>query len=60
MSTGGPYTHGVMDSLLNDMLQHLYGAKAANCYSWHSMRIGLATALKAANVSDDIIQISSR
>ena len=49
-----------MDSLLNDMLQHLYGAKAANCYSWHSMRIGLATALKAANVSDDIIQISSR
>lgn len=57
---GLPYTHGVMDTLLHNMLTHLYGARVASCYSFHSLRIGLATALKAAKVDDDIIQMICR
>ena len=32
-----------MDTLLHHMLTHCFGAAAARVYSWHSMRIGLAT-----------------
>ena len=57
---GQPYTHSTMDTLLHHILLHLYDAKAAQCYSWHSMRVGLATALKAAQVPDDVIQMICR
>jgi len=57
---GRPFTHAVMDSLLHRMLTYLYDAKVASCYSWHSLRIGLATALKAANCDDNIIQMICR
>ena len=57
---GQPYTHSVMDILIHDMLVHCFGGSAAKCYSWHSLRIGLATALKAANVDDSIIQMICR
>ena len=49
-----------MDILIHDMLVHCFGGSAAKCYSWHSLRIGLATALKAANVDDSIIQMICR
>jgi hypothetical protein len=57
---GAPYTHAVMDTLLHHMLTHCFDSTAASRHSWHSMRIGLATALKAANVDDDIIQMICR
>tara|TARA_B110000046_G_scaffold146920_1_gene154417 strand:+ start:164 stop:1759 length:1596 start_codon:yes stop_codon:yes gene_type:complete len=57
---GLPFTHSVMDTLLHHMLVHCFGAAAAKVYSWHSMRIGLATALKAAKVPDDVIQMICR
>ena len=57
---GLPYTHSVMDTLLHHMLVHCFGTKVATCHSWHSMRIGLATALKAANVDDAVIQLICR
>ena len=57
---GRPFTHGVMDTLLNHMLVHCFGQGAAAKYSWHSMRVGLATALKAANAPDDVIQMICR
>jgi hypothetical protein len=59
-ASGAPYTHAVMDTLLHHMLVHCFGAGATARHSWHSMRIGLATALKAANVADDIIQMICR
>jgi hypothetical protein len=57
---GRPYTHAVMDTLLDHMLVHSFGGAAKARFSWHSMRIGLATALKAANVDDDVIQMICR
>ena len=57
---GLPYTHGVMDALLHSALVRLYGEQVASCYSWHSLRSGLATALKAAGCSDDVIQMICR
>ena len=57
---GRPFTHAVMDTLLNHMLTFCFGQGAAAKYSWHSMRVGLATALKAANVPDDVIQMICR
>ena len=49
-----------MDTLLRHMLTLLFGTRVASCYSWHSLRIGLATALKAANVDDAVIQMICR
>ena len=57
---GLPYTHSVMDTLLHAALVRLYGEQIASCYSWHSLRSGLATALKAAGCSDDVIQMICR
>jgi hypothetical protein len=57
---GQPYTHGVMDTFLTQALTYLYDAKVASCHSWHSLRIGLATALKAAGCDDAIIQMICR
>ena len=57
---GYPFTHAVLDALLDQMLHICFGAGAVKCYSWHSLRIGLATALKATKCSDDIIQMICR
>ena len=57
---GLPYTHSVMDTLLHAALVRLYGEQIASCYSWHSLRSGLATALKAAGCTDDVIQMICR
>jgi hypothetical protein len=50
----------VMDTLLDHMLTLCFGLAAKRRYSWHSMRVGLATALKAANVDDSVIQMICR
>ena len=55
-----PYTHAVLDALLKFVLTYLYGAAAASLYSWHSFRVGLATALHAAGVPDAMIQLICR
>jgi hypothetical protein len=49
-----------MDTFLTQALTYLYDAKVASCHSWHSLRIGLATALKAAGCDDAIIQMICR
>ena len=58
--SGLPYTHAVLDTLLDHMLHHCFGPGAVTRHSWHSMRVGLATALKAAKVDDDVIQMICR
>jgi hypothetical protein len=57
---GYPYTHAILDRLLDQMLLFCFGAGAVKCYSWHSLRIGLATALKAVNCDDSVIQMICR
>ena len=49
-----------MDDLLQRAIHRLYGKQVAACHSWHSMRIGLATALKAAGTDDAVIQMICR
>ena len=58
--SNNPYSHGFMDGMLAMVLTFLYGAAVAAIYSWHSYRSGLATALHAAGVSDDMIQLICR
>jgi hypothetical protein len=57
---GQPFTHAVMDTLLDHMLVLCFGMSAKTKHSWHSLRIGLATALKAAKVDDSVIQMICR
>uniref|UniRef100_A0A7S0Q9S7 Tyr recombinase domain-containing protein n=1 Tax=Coccolithus braarudii TaxID=221442 RepID=A0A7S0Q9S7_9EUKA len=52
--------HSVLDTMLRNVLTHLYGAKVAALYSWHSYRSGLATALHAAGVPDATIMLICR
>ena len=55
-----PYTHGRLDGLLRAALVFLYGEAVAAVFSWHSYRSGLATALHAAGVSGERIQLICR
>ena len=57
---GRPYTHSYFDGMLRAVLVFLYGAAVASLYSFHSFRVGLATALHAAGVSDAMIQLICR
>ena len=57
---GQPYTHHRLHDLLRAALAHLYGALVAMLYSWHSYRSGLATALHASGVSDEMVQLICR
>ena len=57
---GHPFTHDAMDNLLYAVLLFLFGAGAADTHSWHSLRSGLASALKAAGCSSDDIQLICR
>jgi hypothetical protein len=57
---GSVYTHSFLDRMLRAVLTSLYGAKVATLYTWHSYRVGLATALHAAGVADDMIQLICR
>ena len=55
-----PYASGFLHSLLVAVLTHLYGSAVASLYSFHSYRVGLATALHAAGVPGDMIQLICR
>lgn len=54
------YSHSYLTLLLRTVLSHMFGATVAAIYSWHSFRSGLATALHAAGVDDDIIMLLCR
>ena len=45
---------------LRNLLTGLYGARFASAFSWHSIRIGLACALHAADCPDAVIQLICR
>ena len=59
-ASGDSYSASFLDALLTSVLTHLYGAKVAALYTWHSYRSGLATALHASGVPDDMIQLICR
>eukprot|EP00965_Chrysotila_dentata_P023187 768587-Pleurochrysis_carterae.AAC.1 len=47
-SNGQPYTHHRLDAWLKHQMTTTYDAATASVISWHSLRIGLACALRAA------------
>ena len=55
-----PYKHHVLGRLLHAALLFLYGAKVADIFTFHSYRSGLACALHAAKVPDDMIMLICR
>ena len=58
--SGNPYTYSVLHRELRMLLTALFGSKVAAIMSWHSIRIGLACALKMAGCPDDVIQLICR
>ena len=58
--SGRPFTHAFLDRLLKAVLLCCFGKAAAMVFTWHSFRVGLATALHAAGVSDAMIQLICR
>ena len=57
---GNTYTYAVLHRELRMLLVALFGSKVASILSWHSIRIGLACALKMAGCPDDVIQLICR
>ena len=57
---GKPFTYAVLHAALRALLTALFGARFASAYSWHSIRIGLACALHAADCPDAVIQLICR
>ena len=57
---GNPYTHGVLDRMLHNVLVFKYGKAFASLFSWHSYRSGLCCALFAAGCPDAINQLICR
>ena len=57
---GAPFTYAVLHAELRKLLAALFGERAATAFSWHSIRIGLACALHAANCPDAVIQLICR
>ena len=58
VAEGGPQRptrHGRMEKVLRGLLLALMAPDVARRYSWHSFRIGLACALRAAGASDSVI-----
>jgi hypothetical protein len=58
--SGQPFTHAYLDRMLKTILLSCFGKGVASVFTWHSFRSGLATALHAAGVSDDMIQLMCR
>ena len=55
-----PITHSTVDTYLNHLLRHNVPASDVNNYSFHSLRIGFASALLAAGCPYDMIQALAR
>jgi len=53
-------THSYMDPILSSVLEYTIGREEAAKYSWHSFRIGLACALRAAGCPPDVVQLICR
>lgn len=57
---GRPFTYAVLHRELRVLLAGLYNAGFASAFSWHSIRIGLACSLHAADCPDAVIQLICR
>eukprot|EP00965_Chrysotila_dentata_P107454 3550336-Pleurochrysis_carterae.AAC.1 len=57
---GRPFTHAVLDTWLRRLLTSLFDEPTARVYYWHSLRVGLACALRAAGCPDENIQLICR
>ena len=59
-AAGVPYSYSMLHKDLRAVLTALFGKSCASAYSWHSVRIGLACALCAADAPDAVIQMICR
>lgn len=57
---GQPYSYSQLNHMLHTLIAALFGEQIARVISWHSFRIGLACALRAANCPDAHIQLICR
>ena len=57
---GKPFTYAVLHAELRKLVAALFGERASQAYSWHSIRIGLACSLHAADCPDAVIQLICR
>ena len=57
---GQPFTYAILHTELRKLIATLFGESAAKAFSWHSIRIGLACALHAADCPDAVIQLICR
>jgi hypothetical protein len=57
---GAPYSYAMLHNDLRAVLTSMFGASFAKAFSWHSIRIGLACALCAADAPDAVIQLICR
>ena len=57
---GKPFTYAVLHRELRQLLTALFGERVASTLTWHSIRIGLACALHAADCPDAVIQLICR
>ena len=57
---GRPFTYGTLNRLLHQIVAGIFGEAVASTVSWHSFRIGLAMALRAADCPDEQIQLICR
>lgn len=57
---GRPFTYAILHRELRQLLSALFGEHVASCLTWHSIRIGLACSLHAADCPDAVIQLICR
>ena len=57
---GVPYSYAMLHNDLRALLAALFGSAFSKAFSWHSIRIGLACALCAADAPDAVIQLICR
>lgn len=57
---GSPFTYSMLHRDLRVLLSALFYASFSSAFSWHSVRIGLACALDAADAPDAVIQLICR
>ena len=54
---GHPFSYSMLHGDLRSLLDALFGRAFSLAFSWHSVRIGLACALHAADCPDAVIQL---
>ena len=58
--SGAPFSYSMLHSDLRALLSAIFGKAFSQAFSWHSVRIGLACALHAADAPDAVIQLICR